>query len=674
MILGPGGVGKSSLQSGLMNKQLPEKANSTQVAEINTFQPGMGAYREASSLVARSGGIAEGYWTHVTEDDEMNELVGLVRLVYNVSSRRITSSRVFQELSTVAANLFGRSNASSVNVSAAHKIIAEVIKSAKQYPDIQAPESEVFLYVWDCGGQQVFLSILPAFLTSKSMFFLMFDARYPLHDRFVSLSHHHGIVTEHIEEVSTAELLLQWMSCIHATLTEDEPSTTIPQYPCILPVGTHGDDPEVKKDKDGILEQLYNEYKNKSCAHLIPEKGFIIDNTTAGKGSLEDPSYKMILKRVHNFASKKIAKVDTPVSWVLFRKVMKIISKGQPYFSMKEVEEIAEACMIRRYSVPSVLKFYHDLAVFFHYTNIPSLKHLVIANPQWLVRQIAKLLALKDFEESSAPPHLWEIFRRNGILVEALYTEVLKSPEGDEKSVSLSPQAIVDLLEHFLILAPVDTRSKVHTLKGKEYFVPSVLPPLLSLEDHTPATPRESTKKAASLHVIFPSVNYLPPGYFTRLATTLSKEPGFSLAFGQGIYRNKVSFVMGEPGSQIDTLTISEHKYSVEIEVRREAPRKRGNPLFSEVCLNLIMTIEKSSINICQWLPEIKTAFGFSCDKCENSSKHFVVLNSEFTTESQVRCQRDIIYTFHGNQKFWLKVEVSLTLGGRVFSIHISYK
>ena len=644
-----------------MNKQLPKEANSTQVAEINTFQPGKGTCREASSLVARSGEIAEGYWTPVTEDDEMNELVGLVHLVYNVSSGHITSTRVFQGLSTVATNLFGRSSTSSVHVSAARKIIAEVIELAKQNPDIQAPESEVFLYVWDCGGQQVFLSILPAFLTSKSMFFLMFDARYPLCDRFVSLSHHHGNVTQHVEEVTTAELLLQWMSCIHATLTEDEPSTTIPQYPCILPVGTHGDDPRVKKDKDGILEQLFNEYKNKSCAHLIPEKGFIIDNTTAGKGSLEDPGYKMILERVHNFASKKIAKVDTPVSWVLFRKVMKIISKEKPYFSMKEVKEIAEACMIPKDSVPSVLKFYHDLAVFFHYTNISSLKHLVIANPQWLVRQIAKLLALKDFEESSAPPHLWEIFRRNGILVEALYTEVLKVPEGDEKSATLSPQAIVDLLEHFLILAPVDTRSKIHTLKGKEYFVPSVLPPLFSLENHTPATPRESTKKA-SLHVIFPSVNYLPPGYFTRLATTLSKEPGFSLAFGHGIFRNKVSFVMGKPGSQIDTLTISEHKYSVQIEVRREAPRKRGNPLFSEVCLNLITTIEKSSIDICQWLPGIETAFGFSCDKCDDSSKHFVLLNSEFTTESQVRCQRDMIYTFHGNQKFWLKVEVSLTL------------
>ena len=565
MILGPGGVGKSSLLKGLKNEQLPEEANSTQMAEINTFQPGVGgSSREVSSHLA-SCKEAEAYWTDVTEEDEMNELIGLVRLVYNVSSGHITSSRVFPGLSTTSADILQRSGTSSVHVSAAHKIIAEVIELAKQYPDTQACNSEVFLSTWDCGGQQVFLCILSAFLTSKSMFF---DARYSLHDRRISLSHHRGNVTEHAEEATVAELLLQWMSCIDATLSDSSAKT--PQYPRILPIGTHGDDERVKKEKEDILKQLYEEYRGKNFLRLIPEKGFIIDNTTAGKGDCEDPGYKKILKMIHEFASKKLAEVDTPITWVLF---IKRIAKTQPCFKMEEVKEIAGACMIPEDSVPSILKFYHDRAVFFHYSHISSLKDYVIANPQWLIRQIAKVL---DLNESTILQNKQEILRKSGILVEDFYTEVLESTE---ETTTLPPQAIVDLLEDFLILTPVNTGSKVH---GKEYFVPSVLPPLL---DNTSATStHESMKKAASLHVIFPNVNYLPPGYFTRLAIVLSKEPGFNLAFGRGVYRNMIPFIVGESGSEIDTLTISKCASSVQIDLIRKTPRQNDNPFFFEVC------------------------------------------------------------------------------------------
>ena len=295
--------------------------------------------------------------------------------------------------------------------------------------------------------------------------------------------------------------------------------------------------------------------------------------------------------------------------------------------------------------------------MFFHYSNIFSLKHLVIADPQWLVRQIAKLLPLEGFEELAGSPHLWKVFREKGILVEALYTEVLKSPEGDEKATTITPQAIVDLLEHFLILSPVNTQSKVHTFKGKEYFVPSVLPTVT--EDHTSAIPTQSVKKAASLHVIFPNVNYLPPGYFIRLVTALSLKQDFYLAFGHGIYRNKVSFVVGRSDSQIDTLTLTEHKYSVQMDLTRDAPRKSGDPIFSSVCQDVLTTIQTGSIEICEWFPHIETSFAFICDKCDVSPKHFVPIKPECTTESQVRCQGDVLYPLNEDHKYWLKLKVS---------------
>ena len=34
----------------------------------------------------------------------------------------------------------------------------------------------MLLHLWDCGGQPVFLDVLPAFLSSRTMFVLVFNA------------------------------------------------------------------------------------------------------------------------------------------------------------------------------------------------------------------------------------------------------------------------------------------------------------------------------------------------------------------------------------------------------------------------------------------------------------------------------------------------------------------
>ena len=66
MLVGPGGVGKSSLLRGLMNLPLPT-ANSTQLADLLTVKPG------AQQIWARATDD-EKPWVKVTKEDEINEL------------------------------------------------------------------------------------------------------------------------------------------------------------------------------------------------------------------------------------------------------------------------------------------------------------------------------------------------------------------------------------------------------------------------------------------------------------------------------------------------------------------------------------------------------------------------------------------------------------------------
>ena len=71
-MLGPGGVGKSSLLRGLMNQRLPQDAESTILADTKTVKP---------QLWVKAGESADSYWAEVTDQDEIEELAGLFQLV-----------------------------------------------------------------------------------------------------------------------------------------------------------------------------------------------------------------------------------------------------------------------------------------------------------------------------------------------------------------------------------------------------------------------------------------------------------------------------------------------------------------------------------------------------------------------------------------------------------------
>ena len=85
---------------------------------------------------------------------------------------------------------------------------------------------------------------------------------------------------------------------------------------------------------------------------------------------------------------------------------------------------IAEGCSIPPNAVPSVLNFYHELGVLLYYSKIHSLRDVVIATSQWLINHIAKLLIPSGLEDQGR--ECYYLLRKNGMLMETLYQEVLK--------------------------------------------------------------------------------------------------------------------------------------------------------------------------------------------------------------------------------------------------------
>ena len=282
-------------------------------------------------------------------------------------------------------------------------ILKQVAAHSAIFLSIHHSSSEVLIHVWDCGGQPVFLDILPAFLISRTMFLLFFDARQNLHEKCKTLSYKEGKeVSKSDLSFTTLQLLTQWMATIRALYIEKstmkyinlEASTApsedegpaaqgrtthtshavhghkgqensarnqqicgediIPKFPRIIPVGTHGDYLTVQ-EKEEILSTFLSNCEGKAFTPLL-YKGVIVDNTTAGHGRQgEDKGFKYIREKVHQFASKHLA-VQTPVAWVLFRKVLQKVAKGSPIVSYEQAVAVGQACRIAEDVVPSVLQ------------------------------------------------------------------------------------------------------------------------------------------------------------------------------------------------------------------------------------------------------------------------------------------------------------------------------
>ena len=637
MFIGPGGIGKSSFLCGLMNKPLPV-GDSTRLAQSSTV-------KLSSQRWVSTGEDPDAFWIEVRDEDEVAELAGMVHLVVKDDTRKRHDSKdTVEQISTTLG--------SDDHVKIQMKVINEVlIRARSMSKSKKIPKFEVLLYTWDCGGQAVFLEVLPAFLTRKTMFLLMYDARRKLMDACESRTHQQGkVLSKHLHKISTQDMLLEWMACIHTMLCSHQSGQDIPKFPRIITAGTHGDDPEVKANKDRIIAGLNSACKGKAFLHLLTDN-VIVDNTTAGQGDNEDPVYKQVRREISLFTKNELT-VPTPIAWVLYRRVLQKTAKetDSNTISYEVAKKIGQACNIPEDDIPSVLQFYHDLAVFLHYSRVPSLKEHIIVNPQWLINQFAKILTPKGLEGFQNPA-LWDSLQKQGILEQSLYEQIWYD-SGSE----ISPQPLVDLLVHFLLASPIGEGFTVSYIPGKKYFVSCVLP---ACPEDQLDTMKGVILHAAPLHLCF-NTQYVPPGFFTRLITSLANEQKCDVIFTDGVYCDRITMFYGDPSYKIDEVTISRLSSSIQLKVARTKCRPLQCSPFSIACLSVFSLVNKCIGDVLEWFPGIEVSYAFICEHCPKEQnldqKHFIPIPTNSTTQAVLRCEKLQYPQLTQHHQFWLTV------------------
>ena len=663
MFIGEAGVGKSTLLGALMNKPTMAEATSTIMADTKELKCQWKRFDDKDCA----------YWCDITEEDEIKELAMLAKQVMKIGSGSLLetpadaiAAKVFNPGHPPLHNLQTKTSTRSVTLEdEIHEMLTSIVGTARSLANAPLElTDDQYLNVWDCGGQRVFLDVLPAFLTSRTIFLLLFDASKDLQERVAIVWNQGGISTP-LETLlmSREDLMTQWMSCINASLSDKAQrfykaqhslsAAIVPTYPRIVIIGTHGDRIDEKKRYD-ITSQLNLKCEGKPYSDQVV--GSLILDTTR-RGNKEDPAIKTIKGIVREFISEALC-IPTPIAWVLFRKMLAKLTKSRPVMALDIVASIARACSIDDTVLFSVLSFYHELGAFLHYADIETLKDKVITQPEWLVKHLGTILAPKESgKDSVGPAGAWRLLREKGILVEALYHVVWKASIAE---CEVKPQSFADLLEHCSLIAEItrESYSSVPRNYGKMYFMPCVLPICPS---DALVTPHDALLTAAPLHLTFSS-SYVPPGFFVRLATVLCKSPEFSIVFQHPMYSSCITFLYGDDDNngRIDNVTISVGNISIRIDIVRQFHCQNVDTHnFPLTCRLILKRLLGAAHNLYHWFPSIEVRPGFECKCSKGLSPHFVAFPTEAKSSTPLRCTATTLSAPTAEQMFWLKVPVA---------------
>ena len=643
MFIGESGAGKTSLLRALMKLPIVE-ANSTVMADIWSLK-----WRKAATT-------KDGYWCEVSEEDELKELAILANQVMHSNSSGLSAATGTTSESPLPYDV------DDELLQQANIELSEIIAKSREYSSKERIESDQYLNVWDSGGQRVFLDMLPPFLTSRTMFCLMFDASKPLCEKVEVNWNKEGHST-HLEtlNITRKDLILQWMYCIHSSfINRSDVKMQIPgqdsqvsAFPQILVIGTHGDK-VTDDDKVAVKDEL------EQC-HAQVNDTVILD--TMKRGDEEDPGIKKVIELVKLFVSDALL-ISTPVAWVLFRKVfIKITAKqNMPVVEKNKVAIVSQSCGIENGLLNNVLSFYHDLGVFLHYASIEGMKDVVIAQPQWLVKHLGTLLAPELSGEKRSGPKLkeaWKLLHHQGILVQPLYEEVWKGS-------SVKPQALVNLLDGLSLISKIKkeaiafiSASLKYMHDGKNmYFMPGVLP--ISTKEVKPDV--HAILTAAPLHLVF-STKYVPPGYFARLVTVLSsKNDNIWMVFTPEMVSNMISFQyeVDEKNGRMDSFTVFGAASSIRIDIRRmvHCAYNSSRANFPCTCQALLKLLYGAIHEVQQWFPSVKVEPAFQC-VCSHKELHFVTISLTHESSTVLICEYQQVHPPSADEQLWLRIPQS---------------
>ena len=336
--------------------------------------------------------------------------------------------------------------------------------------------------VWDFAGQVIFHNSHSVFISESGVPVITFNASEKLSDEVVPRKGY----PQPAECCTVISSIHYWLQVVDSMCSVKGK---------VLLAGTHIDKihPDIKKARkiarDRILSQLQQELCRKSYAQCLfgYSEGLL--------SALEQCCYFVSNKcRDEEIEHLKNAAIKAAISLrqkqpIFFLKIERaLLQHKEPIISksmmLDVITKVTFPVAENSSEFEGILRHFHNKRTILYFSEIESLRDVVILSPNWLAKLFSYVIAAFSYTIRGHIHGVWERLTKYGILEESLLQHMLDKFQSDYPSVvRVTKQQVVDILLSFHLVARINreawfSEEGYPSLPdyGDTFIVPSLVP------------------------------------------------------------------------------------------------------------------------------------------------------------------------------------------------------
>ena len=336
--------------------------------------------------------------------------------------------------------------------------------------------------VWDVPGQVIYHNSHSVFISESGVPVITFNASGELSDKVFARE---GF-PQPAECCTVSSGIHYWLQVVNSMCSVKGK---------VLLAGTHIDKihPDIKKArsiaKKRILPQLEKQLRGKPYAQCLfgyseglvsalEQCCFFVSNKCQDE---EIEHLKNTAIKAASWLRQKQPIFFLKIEQALLQPKESIISKSMMLdIVIKVIFPIAENSS----EFDGIVRYFHDKRTILYFSEIESLRDLVILSPNWLAKLFSYVITARSYKTGTVVDEGWERLKKFGILKESLLHHMLDKFHSDYPSVvRVTKQQVVDILLSFHLVARI-TREACFSEEGcssppdcvDTFIVPSLVP------------------------------------------------------------------------------------------------------------------------------------------------------------------------------------------------------